>query len=190
MTAAPETPGGELSGPAGDRTADHPATTRLTGRLALRLDALVGEMAKDRRPATHPLEVGADVLGARLQERFGSCARTDLPDAGWREQLSFGDGQFDLVVCVGVLERLRDPDAVLRELARVTSRHLLLAVPHEPFSRCSNLLTGRHLRDLGATPGHRNRWTGAGFQRFVSQVGNVRAVASPFPWTAVWATKA
>ena len=89
-----------------------------------------------------------------------------------------------------VLEHLRDPDAGLRELARVSSKHLLLSVPHEPFFRGSNLLTGRYLKDLGNTPGHLNHWTAAGFQRFVSQVGTVRKVASPYPWTIVWATKA
>ena len=40
------------------------------------------------------------------------------------------------------------------------------------------------------TPGHLNHWTGAGFQRFVSQCATVRKVASPYPWTIVWATKA
>ena len=69
----------------------------------------------------------------------------------------------------------------LRELARASSRHLLLCVPHEPFARAGTLLTGR--------PARRNRWTGAGFQRFVSQVAAVRQVASPYPWTVVWAVK-
>ena len=89
-----------------------------------------------------------------------------------------------------VLEHLSDPAAGLRELARVSSRHLLLSVPHEPFFRGSNLLTGRYLSALGNTPGHVQHWTGAGFQRFVSRAANVRAVASPYPWTIIWATKA
>jgi hypothetical protein len=49
-------------------------------------------------------------------------------------------------------------------------------------------VTGRYIKDLGNTPGHLNHWTKSSFQRFVSQVGTVRAVASPYPWTIVWAT--
>ena len=188
-------------------TAANPAIRWLSGRFLSRLDALAADTAADPRPATRPLEVGAGegVVSERLQQRFGSCVALDLPVAGlsehWRARpgpgyvhgdatrLPFRDGAFDLVVCVEVLEPLHAPAAALRELARVTSRHLLLSVPHEPFFRGSNLLCGRYLPALGNTPGHVQHWSGAGFQRFVSQVANVRSVASPYPWTLVWATK-
>ena len=208
MTAGPETPGVVIGNHTQKYTAANPAIRWLTSRFVARLDALVADTAADPRPASRPLEVGAGegVISARMHARFGSCVALDLPDADLRAQwrtrpgphylhanatrLPFRDGQFDLVVCVEVLEHLRDPLAGLRELARVTSRHLLLSVPHEPFFRASNLLTGRHLAALGNTPGHLQHWSGAGFQRFVSQAANVRSVASPYPWTIVWATKA
>ena len=189
-------------------TAANPAIRWLTERWVGRLDAMLGEIAADARPGTTPLEVGAGegVISSLMHQRFGSCVGLDLPDAGlraeWRSRpgprylhadaarLPFRDEQFDLVVAVEVLEHLRDPEAGLRELARVTSRHLLLSVPHEPFFRGSNLLAGRYLKDLGNTPGHLSHWTAAGFQRLVSSVASVRAVASPYPWTVVWAVKA
>jgi 2-polyprenyl-3-methyl-5-hydroxy-6-metoxy-1,4-benzoquinol methylase len=207
MTAVPETPGVVIGNHTQKYTAKNPAIRWLTERFVDRLDGMVASIAADHKPATTPLEVGAGegVISRKMFDRFGSCVGLDLPDAGLREQwrsrpgphylhadaerLPFRDEQFDLVVCVEVLEHLKDPAAGLRELARVTSRHLLLSVPHEPFFRGSNLLTGRYLRALGNTPGHLNHWTGAGFQRFVSTAATVRAVASPYPWTIVWATK-
>ena len=206
MTAAPETPGVVIDSNTQKYGSTHPAVRRLTARYLDRLDGLIGEIAADPRPGTRPLEVGAGegVISQRLHYRFGTTVALDLPDSGlraqWRlrpgpqylhaaaEHLPFADDRFDLVVCVEVLERLRDPDAALRELARVSSRHLLLSVPHEPFFRASNLVTGRYVARLGDTPGHRNHWTAAGFQRFVSQVATVRSVATPYPWTVVWAT--
>ncbi len=187
-------------------TAKNPAIKWLTERFVVRLDAMIGDIASDARPATRPLEVGAGegVISQKLHQRFGSAVGLDLPDAGlraeWRsrpgpaylhgdaENLPFTDKQFDLVVCVEVLEHLRDPAAGLRELARVSSRHLLLSVPREPYFQGSNLLTGRYPKAFGNTPGHLNHWTKSSFQRFVSQVGTVRKVASPYPWTIVWVT--
>lgn len=206
MSAGPQTPG-DVVGDSVMDAAGSRAVRWLTSRSADRLDAMTGEIAAHQRPATRPLLVGAGegVLRSRLQRRFGSCAVLDPAGDGLRDQrhrrpdlasphadalhLPFPDGAFDLVVCLEVLELLRDPAAGLRELARVSSRHLLLAVPHEPFFRAAALLTGRPVRGPGTTRSHLQHWTGAGFQRFVSTQLNVRSVASPCPWTVVWATK-
>ncbi len=153
-----------------------------------RLDAVVDEIAADHRPATRPLLVGvADgAVQARLERCFGTCDVTD-PSAD-AVQLPFDDEAYDLVVCLDVLAHLRDPSAGLRELARVSSRHLLLSAPHEPFVSVAGLLAGRRPPRRRDTPAH--RWTAAGFQRFVSTAANVRSVGTPYPWTVVWATTA
>lgn len=187
-------------------TAKNPAIRWLTERFVERLDGVLGAVAADRQPAWHPLEVGAGegVVTQRLHQRFGNAVGLDLPDEGlraeWRsrpgpaylhgdaQRLPFGDDAFDLLVCVEVLEHLVDPEAGLRELARVSSRHLVLSVPREPLFRGSNLVAGRYVTDLGNTPGHLNHWSARSFRRFVSQVAEVRAVETPYPWTIVWAT--
>jgi hypothetical protein len=177
---------GRSESPSAERT-PAPAGTWLRSRLEHRLDGLAGQTAADHRPATRPLIVGAgeEVVRARLERRFGTCAVADPSDA---LQLPFDDAAFDLVVCLDVLADLRDPSAGLRELARVSSRHLLLAAPHEPSARVAGLLAGRRPPRRRGTTAH--RWTSAGFQRFVSTEASVRSVSSPFPWTLVWATTA
>jgi 2-polyprenyl-3-methyl-5-hydroxy-6-metoxy-1,4-benzoquinol methylase len=212
MTASPstsperETPGTVIGNHTQKYTAKNPAIRWLTERFVDRLDGMLAGVAHDLHPATTPLEVGAGegVISQKLHQRFGTAVGIDLPDAGLREEwrqrpgpsylhadaqrLPFRDDQFDLVVCVEVLEHLTDPRAGLAELARVTSRHLLLSVPREPLFRGSNLVAGRYVKDLGNTPGHLNHWSTRSFRSFVSQVAEVRAVSTPYPWTIVWAT--
>ena len=202
--SAAETPGVVIGNHTNKYVAKNPAIRFLTERWVARLDGFLDRIGTSEAPPKRPLEVGAGegVISLRLYERFGDATAIDLPDSGLRaewatrpgprylhadaERLPFRDDEFDLTVCVEVLEHLDDPRQGLGELARVTSRHLLVSVPREPIFRACNLLTGRYVKDLGNTPGHFNHWSSRGFVRFLSQVGRVRAVSRPFPWTVAW----
>jgi 2-polyprenyl-3-methyl-5-hydroxy-6-metoxy-1,4-benzoquinol methylase len=204
-TAAPETPGIVIGNHTNKYVAKNPAIRYLTERWVDRLDAMLQRIGTSGQPPTNPLEVGAGegVIAKKLYDRFGAATALDLPDAGLRkewtqrpgprylhanaEQLPFTDREFDLIVCVEVLEHLQDPKAGLRELARVSRGHLLLSVPREPVFRSCNLVAGRYVKDLGNTPGHLNHWSTRSFVSFVSTVADVKAVSKPFPWTVVWA---
>jgi len=202
--SAIESPGVVIGNHTNKYVAKNPAIRFLTQRWVARLDGFLDRIGASDRPPKRPLEVGAGegVISMRLYERFGEATAIDLPDSGlraeWRtrpgprylhadaEKLPFRDDEFDLTVCVEVLEHLVDPRQGLSELARVTSGHLLVSVPREPIFRACNLLTGRYVKDLGNTPGHFNHWSSRGFARFLSEVGRVREVSRPFPWTVVW----
>lgn len=96
--------------------------------------------------------------------------------------LPFEDDTFDLVLCTEVLEHLPEPRTVVRELSRVSARHVFLTVPHEPFFRAGNVAAGKYLARLGSTPGHRWTWSRRGFLRMIeTEVEPVRWV-SLFPW--------
>jgi SAM-dependent methyltransferase len=205
-TAAPETPGVVIGNHHHKYTSDNPAIRLLTERFLGRLESVFAEVHADT-PAGRVLEVGCGEgeIAQRLRARWPQVTGLDLPDAGLRtawqgiddvaflhgdaERLPFEDKAFDVVVAVEVLEHLRDPAQGLRELARVSRKHLVLSVPREPLFRGGNLLAGRHVRDLGNTPGHLNHWSTASFVRFTSQVGAVRAIHKPFPWTIAWVRK-
>jgi 2-polyprenyl-3-methyl-5-hydroxy-6-metoxy-1,4-benzoquinol methylase len=102
-------------------------------------------------------------------------------------ELPFADGSFDLVVTVEVLEHLDRPAEVLRELARVSSSHLFLTVPHEPFFRAGNMIRGRYLRRLGSTPGHQSTWGRRSFARLVASEAEVVRWVGLFPWQGILA---
>ncbi|WP_370326706.1 class I SAM-dependent methyltransferase [Euzebya sp.] len=176
----------------------------LTRRFLAALDGMLDAVAAEG-PVTRVLEVGCGdgEIAERLRDRFADAdvLALDLPDAGLRadwqgrsgvgfahgdaHRLPFADDTFDLVVAVEVCEHLTHPWSGLAEMARVSSRHLVLSVPREPMFRMGNFMTGRHVRDLGNTPGHFNHWGTPGFLRFVSVQAAVADVKLPVPWTMV-----
>lgn len=176
----------------------------LTQRFLEAVDQLLDGVAAEG-PVERVLEVGCGEgeIAERLRDRFPGASITglDLPDAGLRvewegrsgvgflhgdaHRLPFADDTFDLVVAVEVCEHLHHPWTGLEEMARVSSRHLVLSVPREPMFRMGNFLTGRHVGSFGNTPGHLNHWGTPGFLRFVSQQAAVADVRLPVPWTTV-----
>lgn len=205
--AAFETPDFVIGNHTAKYTAKNPAIRWLTQRWVANLsDQLDRVRADPALVSDRALEVGCGegVIADKLSQRWGTVVGLDLPDSGLRrdwksysaphfihadaEQLPFRDGAFEVVVSVEVLEHLRDPEAGMREIARVSSKHVVLSVPREPIFRGCNLVAGRYVKDLGNTPGHLNHWSTRSFVRFVSTVADVRRVTTPFPWTTVWAT--
>jgi len=127
---------------------------------------------------------GIDFEDPKLQAQWCRRDRANLEfEAMTAEQLGFGDGEFDLVAAVEVLEHVDDPRGALAEMARVARRWLLVSVPHEPLWRILNVARGAYVRDLGNTPGHLNHWTRRGFVALLDGYGDVVQTRSPFPWT-------
>ena len=177
--------------------ASNPIERRLMQGFLRALDAFL----PDTSPAT-VLEVGMGEgeIAARVRARYpdATIVGIDLPDAdlasAWSDkrimgafaditQLPFPSGQFDLVLAIEVLEHVPDPDAALREIARVGRGSFLLSVPHEPIWRVANVARGKYLRDLGNTPGHIQHWSQRSFRRQVGTHLDVKSSTSPFPWT-------
>ena len=79
--------------------------------------------------------MGADLDGESLAwGRAHNLSRAPLVAADVL-RLPFADCSFDLVLCLEVLEHLAEPGRGLTELLRLTRRHVLVSVPHEPWFR-------------------------------------------------------
>jgi 2-polyprenyl-3-methyl-5-hydroxy-6-metoxy-1,4-benzoquinol methylase len=131
----------------------------------------------------------ARVVGVDLEEqslRAGWSAHA-APNLEYRAMdgrtLPFGDGEFDTVSAIELLEHVPDPEAMLAEMARCARRHLLASVPREPLWRALNLARGAYVSQLGNTPGHLNHWSKRTFVDLMREHGEVVQVRAPLPWT-------
>ena len=128
--------------------------------------------------------VGIDLEDPKLREEWQRRERPNLTfHAGDGHSLPFKDGEFEAATAMEVLEHVPDPAAVLGEMARVSSRWILVSVPREPLWRGLNMARGSYLRELGNTPGHLNHWSKRGFASLLRRYGEVVELRSPFPWT-------
>lgn len=127
--------------------------------------------------------VGFDLPSDALSSRWEGLDASMV--CGTAEALPFPDSTFDLVLVLEVLEHVADPDAVLREIARVGTGAVVLSVPWEPVWRLGNLARGRYLRELGNTPGHVQHFGRGAFTRLAGRHLDVIELRRPFPWTFI-----
>lgn len=92
-------------------------------------------------------------------------------------------GAFDVVMMLEVLEHLDDPAGTLDMLAALTSGHVIVSVPREPYFRGMNLLRLKNMRRWGSDPEHVQHWTRSGFGREVEGLFTVVERGHAFPWT-------
>lgn len=105
-------------------------------------------------------------------------------------RLPYKDNTFDIVVCTEVLEHLDKPKDALKELQRVSKKHLILSVPNEPYFTFQRIIRGKNLFHLGAHPEHIQWWTHSAFLTFLVKNGlKVMDKKAPFAWTLVLAAK-
>jgi 2-polyprenyl-3-methyl-5-hydroxy-6-metoxy-1,4-benzoquinol methylase len=129
--------------------------------------------------------VGLDLPDPKLEAEWAQRARANLELRALDVSggLPYGDGEFDLVCATEVLEHVPAPEALVAEMARVASGHLLVSVPHEPLWRILNVARGAYLTAAGNTPGHINHWSKRAFIQMLARHGEVLEARSPFPWT-------
>lgn len=128
--------------------------------------------------------VGIDLDDPQLHELWKTRTAPNLEYQVMKaENMPFADGEFDMASAIEVLEHVPDPSVTLSEMARCSSRWLLVSVPREPVWRMVNVARGAYWKQLGNTPGHLNHWSKRSFTKLLSQYGEVSEVRSPFPWT-------
>ena len=174
----------------------NPVVRRLIDRFYARLDGIAAELAPasvldagcgegetlarlgDALPA-HPVAIDLDPEAAAFTGRRFPQAEVL---SGSVYELPFEDASFELVLCLEVLEHLRDPGAAVAELARVSSGAVVVSVPHEPWFRLGSLLRGKYVRGLGNHPEHVNHWGPKSLPALLGPKVEPLAVTRSFPW--------
>ena len=90
---------------------------------------------------------------------------------------------FDVVMMLEVLEHLDRPEATLDLLAELSSGHVIVSVPHEPFFRGLNLVRLKNVKRFGSDPEHVQHWTKRGFERVAGHRFEIVDRGRAFPWT-------
>lgn len=128
-------------------------------------------------------------VGLDLREDAIGEARTRHPAREFIVDNVFNwpnDGRrFELVLASQVLEHLFEPERYLRRLAALSSRHLLLTVPQEPWFQLMNLARGRDFIRLGNHPEHINHWSQETFEAFAAPYMTVARAWTVFPFVFI-----
>ncbi len=95
---------------------------------------------------------------------------------------TLGKNEFDLVICLEVLEHIPNFEAALVELQKINTDHYIFSVPNEPFFRLSNLLALKNIKLLGNDPEHVNNWTSNRFEKLIGRHFEIIKKLYPFPW--------
>ena len=119
--------------------------------------------------------------------------KSNRPYAEWLVQLgdniSMKTSSFDIVIACEVLEHVKNPGIVLKEMQRVSNKFILLSVPHEPMWRILNILRLKYLNNFGNTPGHLNHWSPQKINSLVTGYFNPIQLKISFPWVFILGEK-
>lgn len=158
---------------------------RLEPRTVLEVGCGAGHFAEALRTALPE----ARIVGVDLSERMVREARKHVPGIEFQVasayDLPFEGGSFDLVVGAELLETLHDPQKALREIVRVTHRHVLLSVARQPYWRMLNMVRLAWLDEMGHHPGHVQELNKGDILRIVR--GHLRLIEArdPMPWVVI-----
>ncbi|MBU2638234.1 MAG: class I SAM-dependent methyltransferase [Nanoarchaeota archaeon] len=98
-------------------------------------------------------------------------------------RLGFKKNSFDLVICNEVIEHLQNYKKALEIISSLSSEHIIVSVPNEPFFRIATFLRGKFLRSLGNMPGHIHNWSKDEFVKLLGPYGKLIKVFTPVVWT-------
>ena len=88
----------------------------------------------------------------------------------------------DVVLCLEVLEHMREPSPAVERIACWTGDRAIISVPWEPWFRVGNFFRGKYLAQLGNHPEHVQQFNPASFAALLGRSFEEVRVETCFPW--------
>jgi len=127
-----------------------------------------------------------ELTGCDVRESALNHAKIIVPSAYFFQndeyQIKLDDKSFDLVICTEVLEHLKEPDKMIQEIQRVCRKFVILTVPHEPFFRLGNLVSGKYLNTFGNHHEHIQHFNIKSFKKKCNNYFDEIKCSGIFPW--------
>lgn len=108
-----------------------------------------------------------------LEENLSICAHHNLKIAGGDVyNLPFGNGCFDCVLLLEVIEHLLSPDAAISEILRILKPkgRLILIFPNDKMFKIARMMMGK-FKEANYDPGHLKQWTPEDIRILLSRNG-------------------
>jgi len=143
----------------------------------------------------HTSDCGTDVfnVGLDISKSAVKIAKHINPKKSFcvadAAHLPFKSSSFELVMCCEVLEHLDEPEVVIEECGRVSSKACLSSVPNKHLFRLANMLRLKNLSRWGEDKEHRHAWTKNEFVELMSRDLHVCEVRQLTAWVIVLASK-
>ncbi len=124
-----------------------------------------------------------NINALRYSRKVVSAFQLDVVN-GDVHHLPFKLDGFDLILCLEVMEHLKNPDGVLERISHFFKGACLFSIPNEPLYRLTRMfLLRKNIRNFGNHPEHINHWSAGGFRRLLEKYFEVEMVEKSFPWT-------
>lgn len=126
------------------------------------------------------------ISGIDIGDREIALAKKLLPQATITKAnvtaIPYPNDSFDVVAANEVLEHMKHPVKLIKELKRVSAKYVLISVPNEPFFRMVNVFRMKYLLRLGNTPGHFQNFTKKSLKRLLEKQFREVYVKSALLW--------
>lgn len=101
-------------------------------------------------------------------------------------KLKYSQNEFDIVICLEVLEHLKYHKEVLKKINSIFKKRLIITIPYEPYFSLGNFLFFKNVKTFGKPQEHVNFWNKKSIRKYLieNNINNFK-IETSFPWIII-----